>query len=78
MSNTSRRRPKNGYVEVKGELSKIRLDMQGLGKKLNTVEKDKENLRCINHALLQKIKEEGEKDYPFKVGKFNLLQMKGL
>ncbi|XP_065054169.1 repetitive organellar protein-like [Rhopilema esculentum] len=67
MSNTSRRRPKNGYVEVKGELSKIRLDMQALGGKLNTVEKDKENLRCINHALLEKIKEEADKDYPFKI-----------
>eukprot|EP00795_Rhopilema_esculentum_P005319 gene5319-488_t len=67
MSNTSRRRPKNGYVEVKGELSKIRLDMLALGEKLNTVEKDKENLRCINHALLEKIKEEAGKDYPFKI-----------
>eukprot|EP00795_Rhopilema_esculentum_P008353 gene8353-14322_t len=67
MANAGRRKQKNAFVEVKGELSKIRLEMNSMGEKLSSVEKDKENLRCINHALIEKIKKETEKDYPFKL-----------
>eukprot|EP00795_Rhopilema_esculentum_P008351 gene8351-14320_t len=67
MANAGRRKQKNAFVEVKGELSKIRLEMNSMGEKLSSVEKDKENLRCINHALIEKIRKETEKDYPFKL-----------
>ena len=72
MANAGRRKQKNAFVEVKGELSKIRLEMDSMGEKLSSVEKDKENLRCINHALIEKIKKETEKDYPFKVCTFHI------